>query len=95
MDVSAKADTFTDILFDCCCKTFLTTNKMATRRRNWLPPDIMKHIKARRIFNTDLKMIREKTTTDKKQIPLLNSVKKLVSRQRDHVKHMLNEYKMK
>ena len=85
----------THALFDACCHTFLEDKKIKhkKRRKYWLPPNLVKHIKVRRLLQNRLFKLRSEETTDSSQEVLIDKVETLLRLQRFRVRQMLGNLK--
>ena len=96
LSVEEMASILTTVLFDACHKSFHMPEKnKRPKRRHWLPPDIVKQIKIRRIFQTKLCRLQTEKRGDKLFSPVLSKLEALLYIQRSKVRVLLSEFKQR
>ena len=94
LSTDEMASVLTSTLFDSCYKTFLPPKKKKPKRKRWLPPHIIKHIKLRRFLLRRYRIEYKKNCQDPTSQNFLSHLYSLVKKQRMRVKTLLGEFNL-
>ena len=96
LNVDEMANVLTSTLFSACCKSLLSNYKSKSfKRRHWLPQNIVKHIKIRRLFQSRLVKEQRMHGNDSNYDEYIAKIQKLLKIQRNRVRTMLSEFRSK
>ena len=91
-----QASFLSKVLLEACCENFIPPPPPPRKcRKNWLPPSIIKHLRAKRLLNRKISGFRRQLPNHPDSFPVILRLEKILRNLRVRVRNMLCQHKVK